>query len=327
MRDYRAGKSPFLRGTFHMIGLASEVIGSDPRTKGVVILQMTWSAGDHLVARAHLKTVADLKGKTIVLQQGGPHVGMLGRRPAIRQAHLERHQGGLGEGPDGLGRFPAGTVPQAGEHRCLLRDHARHGRAVRRAAAAPAPAPKAPSRARASLVSTAELSRSIADVYVCRKDFYDANKALVTKFVAGYLKACEEIIDLKKQYETAGSPPYKKLLQLTQDIYGKTTIPTLEDAHGLLSDCTFVGYPGNVAFFTQEGNLHGFEAFQKSALDLAISRGYARERMGLFPSGLDYQSPAFLSYLTKTEAGARRTVPGRGGAERDRSPERRRRAG
>ena len=27
-----------------------------------------------------------------------------------------------------------------------------------------------------ALVSTAELSRSIADVYVCRKDFYDANK-------------------------------------------------------------------------------------------------------------------------------------------------------
>src|SRR2546427_3263689 len=119
------------------------------------------------------------------------------------------------------------------------------------------------------LVSTAELSRSIADVYVCRKDFYDANKQLVTKFVAGYLKACEEIIDLKKQYEAKGSPAYKNLLQLTQGIYGQTTIPTLDDAHGLLSDCTFVGYPGNVTFFTQEGNLHGFEAVQKSALDLA----------------------------------------------------------
>jgi len=153
------------------------------------------------------------------------------------------------------------------------------------------------------LVSTAELSRSIADVYVCRKDFYDANKALVTKFVAGYLKACEEVIELKKQYEAKGSPQYRQLLQMTQDIYGKTTIPTLDDAHGLLSDCTFAGYPGNVAFFTQEGNLHGFEAFQKSALDLATSRGYARERMALFPSGMDYQSPVFLSYLTKTDIG------------------------
>ena len=51
VRDYRSGKSPFLRGTFRMIGQASEVIGSDPRTKGVVILQMTWSAGDHMIAR------------------------------------------------------------------------------------------------------------------------------------------------------------------------------------------------------------------------------------------------------------------------------------
>src|SRR5262245_216896 len=57
VRGYRAGKSPFLRGTFHMIGLASEVIGADPRTKGVAILQMTWSAGDHIIARGNVKTV------------------------------------------------------------------------------------------------------------------------------------------------------------------------------------------------------------------------------------------------------------------------------
>jgi outer membrane protein OmpA-like peptidoglycan-associated protein len=87
---------------------------------------------------------------------------------------------------------------------------------------------------------------------------------------------------------------------MTQDIYGKTTIPVLDDAHGLLSDCTFVGYPGNVAFFTQQGNLHGFEALHKSALDLAVLRGYAGERFGLLPSGLDYPSPVFLKYLTRT---------------------------
>ena len=72
-----SGKSPFLRGTYRMMGMASEVIGRDPRTEGVVIKQLTWSAGDHLVAREGLKTISDLKGKTIVLQQSGPHVGML----------------------------------------------------------------------------------------------------------------------------------------------------------------------------------------------------------------------------------------------------------
>jgi len=300
VRDYRAGKTPFLRGTFHMIGLASEVIGADPRTKGVAILQLTWSAGDHLVAREQIKRLDDLKGKTVVLQQAGPHVGMLDdvlksaqltwddikivwakdlTASADSPAELFRKRADLDAcfaiTPDMVGLCGGLTSVGSGAEGTVK------GAKV--------------------LVSTAQLSRSIADVYVCRKDFYDANKELVTKFVAGYLKACEEVIELKKQYEARGSEPYQALLQLTQDIYGKQTIPVLDDAHGLLSDCTFAGYPGNVAFFTEEGNLTGFEAFQKSALEVAVNRGYAKERMGLFPSGLDYQSPLFLSYLTRTQ--------------------------
>lgn len=300
VKDYRAGKTPFLRGTFHMIGQASEAIGSDPRTKGVVILQMTWSAGDHMIVRPHIKTVADLKGKTIALQQGGPHVGMLNDilktaklswddiRPVWAKdltasdnspPELFRRRNDIdacfGITPDMIGL--CGGLQQTGTG-----------------------AEGTVSGARV-LVSTAELSRSIADVYVCRKDFYDANKPLINKFVAGYLKACEELVELKKLYETSGSPAFQTLLELTQSIYGTQTIPTLEDAYGLIADCTFVGYPGNVTFFTQSGNLHGFEAFQQSALDLAVTRGYASERMGLLPSGLDYQSPVFLDYLTKTK--------------------------
>ena len=78
VRDYMSGKSPFLRGTFSMLGEASEVLNSDPRTQPVVFLQLTWSKGDHMVARENIKTLNDLKGKTIALQQGGPHIGMLG---------------------------------------------------------------------------------------------------------------------------------------------------------------------------------------------------------------------------------------------------------
>lgn len=300
VRDYRAGKSPFLRGTFHMVGLASEVIGADPRTKGVVILQMTWSAGDHMVARANLKTVADLKGKTVALQQGGPHVGMLD--DILRTATLTWDDIKVVWTKDltGSADSPAEVFRRRADIDACF---AITPDMVGLCGGLQSTGTGAEGSVKGSrvLVSTAELSRSIADVYVCRKDFYDAHKELVTKFVAAYLKACEEVIDLKKQHETAGSQPYKNLLQLTQDIYGKTTIPVLDDAHGLLSDCTFVGYPGNVTFFTEKGNLHGFEALHKAALDLAVSRGYARERMGLFPSGLDYRSPMFLSYLRKTD--------------------------
>jgi outer membrane protein OmpA-like peptidoglycan-associated protein len=300
VRDYRAGKSPFLRGTFHMVGLASEVLGSDPRTKGVVILQMTWSAGDHLVARSQIRTLADLKGRTIALQQGGPHVGMLD--DVLRSAQLTwndikvvwtKDLTASADSPAELFRKRADidacfaiTPDMVGLCGGLTSSGSGAEGTV--------------SGARV-LVSTAQLSRSIADVYVCRKDFYDANKELVTKFVAGYLKGCEEVVDLRREFEAGGSDKFRSLLQMTQDIYGKETIPVLDDAHGLLADCTFVGYPGNVAFFTQANNLNGFEAFQTAALDLAVKRGYARVRTGLFPSGLDYQSPLFLSLLSKMQ--------------------------
>jgi outer membrane protein OmpA-like peptidoglycan-associated protein len=300
VRDYRAGKSPFLRGTYRMMGLASEVIGSDPRTKGVMILQMTWSAGDHLVSRETLRTVSDLQGKTIALQRGGPHVGMLD--DVLKSAQLTwkdvrvvwtKDLTGSQDSPAELFR----KRPEIDAVFTITPDMLGLTGGLNTAGTGAEGTVKG---ARV-LVSTAQLSRSITDVYVCRKDFYDANKELVTKFVAGYLKACEEVIDLKKKYETAGSPEYTRLLTLSQEIYGKTTVPTLEDAHGLLSDCTFTGYPGNVVFFTEKGNLSGFEPFQKSALDLAVGQGYAKERMALFPSGLDYNSPAFKNYLTKTD--------------------------
>jgi outer membrane protein OmpA-like peptidoglycan-associated protein len=302
VRDYRSGKSPFLRGTFHMVGLASEVLGNDPRTKGVVILQMTWSAGDHLVVRANLRTIADLKGRTIALQQNGPHVGMLD--DILHSAKLgwddikvvwTKDLTGSTDTPAEL--FRKRTDIDAAF--AITPDMAGLTGGLR----ATGSGAEGTVKGARVLVSTAELSRSIADVYVCRKDFYDANKDLVTKFVAGYLKACEEIVDLRKDHEAKGSAPFRQLLQLTQDIYGKQTIPTLDDASGLLADATLVGYPGNVAFFTQANNLSGFESLHKSALDLATSRGHAKERRGLFPSGLDYQSPIFLNTLTKTKAG------------------------
>ena len=56
------------------------------------------------------------------------------------------------------------------------------------------------------------------------------------------------------------SDEYRSLLTMSQEIFGKEVLPTLEvDAHGLLLDCSFVGLPGQVAFFQDRGNLSGFE--------------------------------------------------------------------
>lgn len=301
VKNYLEGKTPFLRGTYRMLGMASEVLGSDPRTKPIIFLQMTWSAGDHAVARQGTKTLDDLKGATVVLQKAGPHEGLLD--DLLKDAGLgwddikviwakdltgtpespaEMFRGnedidvafvitpdmlGLSGGLQSTGNGTEGTV-----------------------------------RGARVLASTAERSYSIADVYAVRSDWYEANKDWVTKFAAGYLKAAEEVIDLQNQYEQSGSEKYMSLLKMTQNIYGEDVIPSLEgDAHGLLLDCTFVGHPGNVAFFSDANEFRGFRAFQKKALDLAVERGYADVRQGFVPSPLPWEEAVFTDYLTKTD--------------------------
>ncbi|MEM9417631.1 MAG: ABC transporter substrate-binding protein [Planctomycetota bacterium] len=302
VRNYMSGDTPLLRGTLRMIGQASGVIGSNPKTKPVVFMQLTWSAGDHIVSRGHVKTLNDLKGKKVVLQQGGPHVGMLD--DALRAAQLswddievvwvDQLTGpggpaevfakdksidacavispdmiGLTGGLDAVGSGAEGTVKDA-----------------------------------RVLVSTAQMSRSIADVYVCRKDWYDANREWVDKFVAGYFKASEDVAAMRNSFEETGKgKEYLQTLKRAQDILGEDVLPTLEiDAHGLLLDCTFVGLPGNRAFFEDKSNLSGFEAKQRQALDLATSRGYAKVRAGFFAPNLNYDRIATLGKLTKTTA-------------------------
>lgn len=300
VRDYVAGKSPFLRGTFHMTGMAAEVLAADPRTKGVVILQLTWSAGDHMVAREGIKTVQDLKGKTIVLQEGGPHVGMLD--DVLRTAQLSWDDIKVVWAKDltGSQQCPAEIFRARNDvDACFVISPDMIG--LTGGLDAAGSGAEGTVKGARVLVSTAQMSRSIADVYVCRKDFYDAHKDLVLKFVTGYLKACEEVVELKKAYEASGSDKYMQILKLAQTIYGEKVLPTLEeDAHGLLCDCTFVGYPGNVAFFTEKGNLSGYDAFLKAAQDLAVGRGYAKTRAVLMPSGFAYDAPAFTSLLKQT---------------------------
>ncbi len=301
VRRYMRGESPFLRGTMRMIGMASEVIGSQASTKPVVFLQLTWSRGDHCVAREGVKTLNDLKGKKIVLQQGGPHVGMLDdmlasakldwkdinvvwvddltgdNGPAARFRAdnsidccmvISPDMIGLTGGLDGVGTGAEGTA-----------------------------------RGARVLISTATMTRSIADVYACRKDFYDAHRAEVDKFLAGYLKGCEDLLAQKKVYEERGAAaaaPYMKTLGMAQQIYGKDVLPLLEvDAHGLVSDCAFVGLPGNASFFLDRGNLNGFEPKQEAALNLAVNQGYAGIRTGFFPPGMDYAAIKQLGKLTQ----------------------------
>jgi ABC-type nitrate/sulfonate/bicarbonate transport system substrate-binding protein len=305
LKAYFAGESPFLRGTFSMLGTKCDILGKDPRTRPVIFLQLTWSAGDHMVARAGLKTLADLKGAKVALQKDGPHVGMLDdilrtARLSWKDIQVEWTDDVTGDkGPGELFRKDrridacfaitpdmtalTGGLDKVGDGK----DKSIDGAHV--------------------LVSTADMKRSIADVYACRKDFYDTpkGKEIVERLAAGYLKACEVVVEMKKETKKTGSSAaYKELLKLAQKIYGqnaqtKDGCASDDDADGLLTDAVLVGLPGNKAFFTDPGNLSGFEFKQEAVLDLAVNEGYAsKKETFLKPDAAFYDRLKTLGRLT-----------------------------
>ncbi|MEZ6087311.1 MAG: hypothetical protein R3C05_04640 [Pirellulaceae bacterium] len=299
VRDYMSGKTPFLRGTMRMLGQASEVIASDPRTKPVVVLQLSWSAGDHIVSRGKFKTLNDLKqdGKKakIACQQGGPHVGLL--YDALDAARLTREDVEIVfvtdlTGPDG----PADAFRNdpSIDACCVITPDMIGLTGGLESSGTGAEGSVEGARV---LVSTQNMSRSIADVYAVRSDWYEKNSETVKKFVAGYLAATNDVLKLRDDFEKTQKMPagYRELLAMSQSIFGEEVLPTLEvDAHGLLLDCRFVGLPGQIAFFQQSGNLSGFDAKLTAALDLATKWGYAKSRNGFEKAEFDYQRMAEL---------------------------------
>lgn len=294
--DYVGGKSPFVRGSLGMLTRASGALEKDDRARPVVFLQLSWSAGDHLVVRSNVTSLRSLKGKRIALQQDGPHVGMLD--DLLRSADLKwsdvkvvwtKQAGGKG-GP--AGTFRADARIDA----CLV--HAPEALALTGGADEVGDGSDNTVKGARTLVSTAIMTRSIAEVCAIRKDYFEANKQTVQKLTAGYLQATHEIrqwqIAAKKDKGAAAR--YREVLELTREVCGKRRLPTLEDADRLVGDALLVGLPGNRAFFVDEGNKSGLAARQKPADFAAAGFDYrAIARLAGLPESLADQRPRPLA--------------------------------
>lgn len=293
VRNYMSGKTPFLRGTYRMIAMASEAVGNDSRTKPIILFQMTWSRGDHCIARKHIKQLSQLKGATVCLQKGGPHVGMLDdmlktagltwsdikvvwvddisgpKGPAVKFAKDRSIDACFVVTPDMFGLL--GDPENPGAEGTVADAH--------------------------RLISTSELGRSIADVVAVRSDFYQSHSAWCEKLTVAYLQEAEKMVQLRKNPRDRN---YRATLQTAINFFGKDVVPNMDEAHGLFLDCQPVGHPGNVVFFTEENNVTGFDAFNAKSLDMATTLGYATRRIDLLPSALDWNSPTFKNNLRNT---------------------------
>ena len=291
IRDFISGKSWAARGTFHQMALASELMNKDPRTKPVMILQMTWSLGDHMVSRENIKTINALKGKKVCLQQGGPHIGLVDdslKAAGMTWANITVVWAKSLTGEDSPAKMFRNdpTIDAC----CVISPDM-----IGLTSGLESVGSGADDTVKGAHVvnSTASMSRSIADVYVVRNDYFTEHKDKIEKFVVGYLKATEELLKAKEVYNNGRgqSPTYVAALKMAQNIYTKEVLPTIEeDAHGLVSDANFVRIPGNEIFFTDSNNLTGFEALQTATLELAHQLGYVKQKFGFVKAGWDYKA-------------------------------------
>lgn len=244
---YRRGDSPYLRGTVGMISMASELLSADPRTKPVVIYQMTWSSGgDALVVKEGIKTVSDLRGRTIAVQAYGPHVQLL--TEMLRDAGLSTRDVTIKWTRDLTGTdatTPAAALTSPEVHAAtvispdalMLTSNGTVGTGA-----------EGSIKGARILLTTKTANRIIADVYAVRSDYFGANRDQVENFVKGLMLAEEELRGLFRNKE-ARLKDYQKCITAAAEILLDST-QAVADTEAMYNDCEYVGFKGNVKFFT-----------------------------------------------------------------------------
>ncbi|HEU4935859.1 MAG TPA: OmpA family protein [Vicinamibacterales bacterium] len=231
MRDaYAAGNLHVGWATLDMLPLFLEGLRKDSRVMPRVYQQVDWSnGGDGIVVRDAIKTMADLRGKTVVLAQNSPsHFFILnalinaGVQPAEVQFKFtqDAFQAAAAFNAD---KSLAGCVSWAPDIYNLEKVKGNH-----------------------MLVTTATANKLIADVWFARADFAKDNPDIMEGITRGIFDA---MVDLKSQESK------QKVAKLMAAGY---SIPE-SDALGMLGDAHSTNYAENRDFFLNQNNPTSFE--------------------------------------------------------------------
>jgi len=298
VETYLRGDMPYLRGTMGMINMASEVI-FDPRTKPIVIYQMTWSTGgDCLVVESGIKTVKDLKGKTIAIQAYGPHVDYLAK--ALKDAGLSMSDIQIKWVKDltGTDQTPAEAFYEKDVHAAfvIIPD----GLMLTSGGSVGTGAEGSVKGARI-LMSTKTASRIIADVYAVRADYFEPHKDEIQSFVHGLLLAEQQLKELFRNKQSRVGE-FKKMITAAADILLDSPQAT-GDAEALYGDCQYVGFRGNVKFFGDENWPRHFSRLTGEIQSAFVTIGLLGTKTPLDHAKWDYnQLRAGLTGIDDVEA-------------------------
>jgi outer membrane protein OmpA-like peptidoglycan-associated protein len=256
---YMSGKSPYLRGTMGMINMAAEVASKDPRTKPVVIYQMTWSAGgDALVVKGSVNSAKELRGKSVAVQAYGPHVDYLAK--VLADAGLTMKDVNVKWVADltGSGNSPAAALREGSVDAAMV--IIPDAMALTSNGTVGTGAEDSVKGARI-LLSTKTANRIIADVYAVRSDYLQSNRAAVESFVAGLAQGHEALKQLVAN-KASRAAEYKQTMAAAAQIL-LDSAQAVSDAEGMYADADFVGLVGNTGFFNNPKNPRGFGQLNK----------------------------------------------------------------
>lgn len=285
LKAYLDGSSPYLRGTLGMINLAVEALSRDPRTKPVVIYQMTWSAGgDALVVKPGIHAAKDLRGKTIALQAYGPHVDYLTK--ILADAGLSPGDVKLRWLPDltGTENSPAAALQQGDIDAALV---IIPDATVLTSGGTLGTGAEGSVKGAKILLSTRTANRIIADVYAVRSDYLKQNRAQVQAFVQGLLQGQERLQQLVRD-KASRTAEYRALTTAAAEILLDSP-QAVADLEGLYADAEFVGWRGNLDFFTNPEFPRAIGRLTKETQEAFIGLGLIGQRTPLAVAEWDYQ--------------------------------------
>lgn len=231
MRDaYAAGNLHVGWATLDMVPLFLEGLRKDSRVMPRIYQQVDWSnGGDGIVVRDSIKTMADLRGKTVVLAQNSPsHFFVLNAliNSGVQPAEVDF-------------KFTQDAFQAAAAFN-----------ADKRIAGAVSWAPDIYNLEKVKgnklMVTTSTANKLIADVWFARADFAKDNPDIMEGIVRGIFDA---MIDLK------GQEAKQKVAKLMAAGYSIPETDTL----GMLGDAHSTNYAENREFFLNQNNPTNFE--------------------------------------------------------------------
>jgi NitT/TauT family transport system substrate-binding protein len=261
---FAAGEVHTLWGTADMMVLMAPELTKDSRTSLRIAQQIDWSSGgDGIVVRSSIKSVADLRNKTVTLAQNSPS-----------EYYLTSLLLSAGLRPSDIKWKYTATAFEAAA--AFVAD--------KKVDACVSWAPdiyKIPERVAGTRVlsSTSEANKLIADVYAVRADFTRDHPEIVDGLIAGIFEG----MDFVKQ-----SP--EKAAKWMADAFGMKP----EEVMSMRNDAHPTNFAENVQFFLNASNPTNFERTWKNA-------SYIYRELGRINAPIPFDQVMDFSFIQKLQ--------------------------